>query len=339
MIGHISGMGSLLPTTVSANLIAAPGWRAILLGAAPLRTLTHAVFYALGISTLMARCQSCMRILMFHGIGQQDTAQFTRQLEYLAKRYSIVPLETIVQKAADPSAKPAREIALTFDDGLRSHCAVVYPILRRMNLPATFFICPGLVDSGRWIWTQEARARLRRLSSVQRVGLARELGAPADQTGEIIDWMKMVPLSRRIVAESAIRELTLDYQPAAEESENLEIMTWQEIMALDPSLITIGAHSVHHHILTSLSDADLESELRDGRARLESMLRRPVDLFCYPNGTFDARVLQFVRKYYRAAVTTTPGRLVGGHNLYTLPRSPSADNLPLLAWRMHRPAA
>jgi peptidoglycan/xylan/chitin deacetylase (PgdA/CDA1 family) len=96
-----------------------------------------------------------------------------------------------------------------------------------------------------------------------------------------------------------------------------------------------------HPILTTLSDQEIELELLESRRYLENRLRRPVDFFCYPNGSYDKRVYQVVRKNYRAAVTTESGMVDGRENfdLHRLPRIPSAESAALTAWRLHRPEA
>ena len=66
-----------------------------------------------------------------------------------------------------------------------------------------------------------------------------------------------------------------------------------------------------HPILTTLSDQEIELELLESRHCLEERLQRPVDFFCYPNGSYDKRAYQVVKKTYRAAVTTESGAAFG----------------------------
>ena len=279
-----------------------------------------------------------MRILAYHGVVPSEADVFDRQMKYLAERFSIVPLGAIVKKLSDPNAKPSRELALTFDDGLRNQLSTVYPILKRQNLPATFFVCPGLIESGRWVWNHEARVRVCSLPVDGRAELSRALKAPGQETEQIIEWMKGLGIEARKRAEDTIRAATPDFSPTAADRSKFDIMSWEELSAIDRGLITIGSHTYNHPILTSLSDAELESELRDSRAQLEKRLGRQVEHFCYPNGTYDDRVVRRVQEQYRSAVTMRAGEVIAGCKLHTLPRTASANNLSLLAWRMLRPA-
>ena len=95
------------------------------------------------------------RILMYHGTPRRDAAALERQLGLVKLAFPVVPLDELLKK----KARRAR-VALTFDDGLRSNVEVAYPILRKLGLAATFFVCPGLIERGQWLWNHEARGFL-----------------------------------------------------------------------------------------------------------------------------------------------------------------------------------
>ena len=322
----------------------------------------HRLAWALGLSTFRARAQPVMRILMLHGIGADDYPEetFTAQAEWLARRFSVVPLDVIARKAAEGKSTPSREIALTFDDGLKGHATVVYPILKRLGLPATFFLCPGLIASGRWLWTHEMRARLETLGRDCIDALVREVvcgpvalasvtvgrhmaGAHATTavvgSEAMISRMKELPSETRAAAEERVREATPEFTPGGSEGERYDVMTWDDAAGLDPALITIGSHTSTHPILPTLDGAQQEEEIAGSRRLLEERLGRTVDLFCYPNGSRDAKVEASVRRHYRAAVTTHPGFVRPGDDLHTFARIAAPASSPLLAWRLHRPGA
>ncbi len=59
-------------------------------------------------------------------------------------------------------------------------------------------------------------------------------------------------------------------------------------------LITIGGHGWHHPRLTGCDGAALATELGAARERLAEVVGRAVELFAYPFGDYDARVLAAV---------------------------------------------
>jgi peptidoglycan/xylan/chitin deacetylase (PgdA/CDA1 family) len=273
------------------------------------------------------------RILLFHGTPRRESAALERELRWLKRRFNIVPLRTIANAAANGGTL-GDKVALTFDDGLRSNVEIAYPLLHRLAIPATFFVCPGLVDRAKWLWTHESRRRLSRLGAGERRELALEWHAPAG-IEEFVAWMKTLDSASRRRVESRVREATPDFTPTAAEHEEFDLADWKALRGLDPALVTIGSHTLNHPILPGTSATELETEVRDSRRQLESGLQRPVDTFAYPNGDADAAAEACVRRHYRSALKATGGWVRRGADLQRLPRLPAPPSVLRLARRIY----
>lgn len=271
------------------------------------------------------------RILMYHGTPTADAPALERQLRVLSLVFPVVPLEDLVSGRG----KNGRgRVALTFDDGMRSNIAVAYPILRKLGLSATFFVCPGLIERGAWLWNHEARARLRTIAPEARRELTDSIGGPAD-VEPFVEWMKTLDIGARRRVEQAIRAATPNFKPTREQCEQHDLADWEELVRLDPRVVTIGSHSMSHPILTSLTADETDAELRESRQLLEARLDRPVTLFCYPNGDLHDAALSSARRYYHSAVTVEHGAVKAGADPHRLPRFPAnARRSKRLARRM-----
>ncbi len=304
---------------------------------------TQRIALASGVSTWLARRCRSRRIVMLHGVGgdKLPISDFKQAMVWLAQNFRIVSLNAMVNQIAarEPPAVEG-EMAITFDDGLRNQAQQAYPILKSLGIPATIFVCPGLIENRQWQWNHEVRARLSRLLPTQRAEWALTHEIPHLSTEFIVAWMKQKPLHKRLLIEASLRDATQGFQPTYEEHDAYDPMSWEELAGLDQELVDIGSHTVTHPILSTLEEAEIWHELQDSRLLLESRLARPVDLFCYPNGSHDERVRSIATQIYRAAVTTdeglVPEPVIDAH---AIPRIPIAAHLPLLAWRMHRPTA
>ncbi len=301
----------------------------------------HAVGHAAGISLARAKEFSVARIVTFHAVGVSScsTAAFTAQLEYLRRHFHVVPLAELVQALRNGRPDIAHWIALTFDDGTRNNGSVAAPILKRLGLPATFFVCPGLVGRGVWLWNHEARERLRSLRPTEFAALADSFGRTGENLEAVIKWLKTLPLHSRSHIERVIRDVTPEFHPSDAQRTEFDLMNWDELKALDPALITLGAHSTNHPILANCTANELALEVVQCRSLLEQQLARPVEFFCYPNGDFNPQVATLARVNYTAAVTTQPGFVKPGADLHQLPRLNCCHSLPHFAWRLHRPTA
>lgn len=98
-------------------------------------------------------------------------------------------------------------------------------------------------------------------------------------------------------------------------------------------LIIWGAHSRTHPVLSELSDADLESEIRGSKQELESRFQIPFHYFAYPFGDFDERALRLIEKNnFYLAFTTSPKKLKNiQRNKYCLTRVKISENSKNLA--------
>jgi len=86
-------------------------------------------------------------ILTYHSVGEPigkpwvSTERFRRDLEFLTRRYEVVPLSGI------GSESRTKQVALTFDDGYRNFHDAVYPLLQEYDVPATVFVISELIET------------------------------------------------------------------------------------------------------------------------------------------------------------------------------------------------
>jgi peptidoglycan/xylan/chitin deacetylase (PgdA/CDA1 family) len=279
-----------------------------------------------------------LRIMMFHGVGvpEYPAQNFVRQIEQLAGRYEIVGIDVALQ-ALHSDRPPARpQMVLTFDDGLRNNHRVAYPLLARLRLPAVFYVCPALIEAGCWLWNHEARERLRSMSPQAQALLVRAMQAAASNVDGIVEWMKRLPADACREVQERIRGETKGFEPSAAQRERFDMMSWDELVDLDPTIVTIGSHTLNHPILTSLPQAQLWHEVRASRQYLEDRLGRTVAHFCYPNGANDPAVQSVVAETYDTAVTTQRGYVRKGDDRHMLRRIAATPEAAKMLWRLHR---
>jgi len=243
------------------------------------------------------------RILMYHGTPRRDAEALERQLRLVSLAFPVAPLESLKERHAGRA-----RVALTFDDGLRNNVDVAYPILHKLGLTATFFVCPGLIDGRRWLWNHEARQRLV------------FLGKHPARADAMVERMKAMKIARRREVEDSIRRASPGFAPSAAQCEEFDLATWDELRSLDPAVVSVGSHTMTHPILTSLSEEETEAETRDSRFTIENRLQRAVSVFCYPNGDLNDGALASARRHYRSAVTVETGTLDERVDPHLMPR-------------------
>src|SRR5688572_1063404 len=111
--------------------------------------------------TRLAARSGRLAILMYHAVIREPLpvpdwcflaeSHFRRHMELLRAHCTVLPLaEALDRLQAGTLRGPT--VAITFDDGFQNVHDVAFPILRRLGLPATTFLCTGLVDTDQTLW-------------------------------------------------------------------------------------------------------------------------------------------------------------------------------------------
>jgi len=113
-------------------------------------------------------------ILMYHAIAERGeppsrfvlpAARFRRQLAWLRlRRHPVLTLDEYVDYRERNSLPPAKSVVITFDDGYVDNADLALPMLRRRDMPATFFVVSGSLGKVNE-WDEGGELRGRRLLS------------------------------------------------------------------------------------------------------------------------------------------------------------------------------
>lgn len=223
-----------------------------------------------------------------------------------------------------PGPAAARPLlGISFDDGALDNYAHARPVLDKLSLRATFYVPVRNVEQRRSPWHDRLSFAL--LRSIAAVRKAREVdfdrllapfGLRVSSFAAILpdDALRLaaegvakahaLPLSQRCDAIAAL-EAALGGEQVPDFAAS---MSSDQLRELHRAGHEIGSQALLHAQLTELSDERLNEEVEGSRRVLSELLGAPVSSFCYPNGSYDARVLGAVRAAgYECAVTTKWG--------------------------------
>lgn len=264
---------------------------------------------------------------------------FHRLLRHLSSQWGVLSMAEFLAGAPAIMDRSRPLCLLTFDDGWRDNHSVAFPALRSMGLPATVFITTGYIEHTYSPWVEALIAAAQNPSVQER--LCKRWGA-AD-LDFVIERLKRVPTAER-------NELLRELLPGGSTPPALvdQMMTWEQVREMAQHGIEFGGHSVTHPLLIYEDDATVEREIRGCREVLERELGRKVRSFAYPNGDWDDRVRDAVRRAgFECAFTTESGWHDLRSDPYTIRRitihegnvtgrdgrfSPAAFNLTVSGW-------
>ena len=98
-------------------------------------------------------------------------------------------------------------------------------------------------------------------------------------------------------------------------------ISWKQIRMLSREGFSFGSHGINHLFLTRHDDTKTKDEIYTSKLILEELLEQPINVFAYPYGNYNARVVHWVRECgYIAAFSLNPYAPITSDNIYALPR-------------------
>jgi peptidoglycan/xylan/chitin deacetylase (PgdA/CDA1 family) len=236
-------------------------------------------------------------------------------------------------------------VAFTFDDGYRDALTRALPVFERFEAPFAVYVTPSYPDGTAVLWWYPLEEKLLECDVLDFEFLGERYHFPAATPAE----KTAAFLSLERIVEGVAPDILLDFARAACGRERVDRaqaelpIRWSELQELASSpLVTIGAHTLTHPILSCLSAEEVREEIVGSREVLEAKLGRAVHHFSYPYGTprqVTARELAIERECgFDTAVTARPGNVFVGHaeHLEALPRfmchGESAQEIERLAY-------
>jgi peptidoglycan/xylan/chitin deacetylase (PgdA/CDA1 family) len=230
--------------------------------------------------------------------------RFREQMLLLKQRYNPMRLSDVAAALNAGKPLPADTVVVTFDDGYDDNYRVVFPILRELGVPATFFVSTGHIDSGRPYAYDWLVHMILVTSATQMVlpELDMEVTLPPDrQARRAIATDVLCRMKELGALEQTAMTLRLEQEwqmPSDGAPAECRPMNWDQLREMHGAGFEIGSHGVHHWMLSKLPQAELESEVRESKATLERELGSMPLLMSYPVGStraFDQRVIEITR--------------------------------------------
>ena len=280
-------------------------------------------------------------VLMYHEVADDGDdieawtvvrkSDFMRQMEYVSAHFDVLSLEEALARMENGTNGGERPSAvITFDDGYNGNRRVLLPIVKAMNLPVTVFVASRAVQEGLLYWYdrlisafQDNTPRvldLKRLSlGNYRINRCRGSENWREIDRLLRDLKGLGPHARAAAVESILGELR---PSAGKKSFALGPLSTKELFELSESrLITIGAHSHCHNILTQLSGEEVRESVKTSKELLEKWTGRSMRYFSYPNGNYNDTVVDIVKDLgFKCSFTTVSRPWSKEDPVFTIPR-------------------
>lgn len=241
-------------------------------------------------------------VLCYHGVISDDYAshplrtcnmvtvtEFQLQMATLLALYEPISATEFRAWLNHGQRLPDKSVLVTFDDGYANNVHRAAPILKRLGIPAVFFITTAFVGSGSMLWPDEIFCRICQWTGER-------LPLPVGP-----DCLLPIAHRKRVEIATAVIEVCKQLEWAAlrdylnvlrkqatfscgESPELFGAMEWDHVMTLKRLGFEIGSHTVNHPILARLSCSQLTSELYESKKTIELNTGCRCFFMAYPNG-------------------------------------------------------
>ena len=128
---------------------------------------TYTFLKKIGYIRLVNRLFNYANIMCFHRVNHYDTspltvstALFEEIVREINKHYRAISLQTLVRKIHNKEILDPNTVVITFDDGYRDNFLYAAPILKKYNVPATFFVTSGYINTNRiYSWDESSMVK------------------------------------------------------------------------------------------------------------------------------------------------------------------------------------
>jgi peptidoglycan/xylan/chitin deacetylase (PgdA/CDA1 family) len=260
---------------------------------------------------MLSRSKNNCVIINFHGVSDVvgnrfnnrhlDVSEFEKILIYLNNNFKIVSLPEIFEIHRSGKQPKQKTIALTFDDGYVNNFSKALPVLKKHNIPATFYlISKGLVEDSYYVWPDIIDLIQRNVK--ESITIDKSVfsypGFYSDKLKlSLVDFLKSSGSKR----EKYIKELTDKYsfhsEMAKKHPQLIELIRKNEFSkyAKEP-LIEYGSHTHTHFNLEYLSKSECEIELVESSRIIKEFTGKDPISLAFPDGSYSKETLEVALK-------------------------------------------
>lgn len=229
-------------------------------------------------------------VINFHRIENPQWVE--RTIQFLKRIYNLISTQTL-EDYFTQNSQLNNVCHLTFDDGDESFYKIVFPILKKHNIPASIYVSPTAAKYRKNFWFQEIKGydknKLRQIINKTEKG----------RQFEHIPNLDAIFKSMRL---DLIWDIIYRYQKeTGTRSKSCINMDVNQIIELQQSgLVDVGAHTQNHPILKIEDKRTAEREIEGSINELSDILDKKVKYFAYPNGDpkldFGVREIRILEK-------------------------------------------
>jgi peptidoglycan/xylan/chitin deacetylase (PgdA/CDA1 family) len=252
---------------------------------------------------------------------------FEEQLKILSEHFITAKIPDLIYDFDGACTK--RTVCLSFDDGYRDNYIEALPLLKKYNIPATFFIASDFIGKEELFWWDELSDIILKTPilppvlyiNIDQIDFSFSLDENADLSEDdnekIAKWKYYKePPTKRCTLFLKLWELIRPLKDHEIKKTINHLRMWSgyvfknndlsfklplselELKKLsEDKLVTIGLHT-HHHIALGFHSLNVQSqEIKENQTHLEIILKKHPSIISFPYGNYNMQTIEMVKEH------------------------------------------
>ena len=244
---------------------------------------------------------------------------------YLKKCENVIPLKNLIN-----INKKKDGTIITFDDGFKNNYNVAYKILKKYNLPATFFICPGMISKKKLFWVDLIESYINQTKikkftvylKKKHIFETHSIKAKIFTCEQIKKYCKNINNREK---DTFIKNLKkrLKIKNLKINKKIHETLSWNDLnIMIKNNKIDIGLHSFKHEILSMLEKKELKKNIKKSLNLIYNKTKVKTILAAYPEGQknhYNNNIIKNLKNFgIKICPTAIKGQNANNTNLFFL---------------------
>lgn len=266
------------------------------------------------------------KILNFHLVDNIEW--FDKTIAIIKSKYNMVSMDDLIAYY-DGNIDLKNACHITVDDGDQTFYNIIYPILKKHQVPASLYVSPKIFKEQINFWFQEVEG--------YDYQILKEIIAKHTNTNlKGFEHYDIFTILKTFKIEKIHQFLSLYRMQTKTPLKPYQNMSIAELKEVDKNgLVTIGGHTMNHPILLNETDESSAYEINNSVTELAELLEHPIKCFSYPNGIFNydfsEREQNFLLKNnVKLTFTTIAKNFNSSDNKMAIPRIGVSNNEKML---------
>lgn len=259
-----------------------------------------------------------MIIICYHGVSNEkkhpiinfngkhiNLKTFNKQIKYISSKCNPISMEQVYLNLKNKLPFKKKSVCVTFDDGFKNNFKFATKVLKKYNVPAIFYLCPGLIDKKEMFWVDKIEASIA-FSKEKKINFfflkknyslnISNIKKKKEAIKNLKKICKRLPdKDKDIVIKKIVYSTKV--KPSQKLHNDYKILSWKEIrQIIKDKLFYIGGHSMKHSIFTNMNAKEIDQDIKKTKKIIFNNTSIRIKHFSYPEGKSNKSVAKLMKK-------------------------------------------